>query len=1263
MDEIEIETDKYMYEKEYVDDLENGNRTYGENITYVAISPDGSIVATFNPYGSSISITKLTTNEKAKIPFDINKFKKSNILGWSLAVSDIINTEYDTCLVAISCVTDKDINPKEIEEGGLRKLFKLFIKKQLSFWDSQLFLILLFISYIAISTFILTFVSDFVSKFDDSNLFFYLFFIIIPICILFYYEYIHTRKILIKDVKQFRLSCTSGEGMIKLIKFSFNNDNDNNKDNNYLIQHHGGVLTFLKNSKNSLKNRVTLICMNCVKIQKINIKLNKNISIPKEGSTYLLPENLFKKLESFEDSRCNWKYLLKSKFQEYLMVDTRGHQKINIEIYDVNNLQLVNVFYKHCEEDCLIEPGIFAISTDSRLFAYSYGNNTITLYLMESGLEVVSKKFDNIYKIKFLEFIEKDKKLFIIEEDKENNMKFYVWIISGCLNDYFSISKDDIGLSDSNILTPSKYDGHFNTLTKANGKVVFHNKFFEDQFKVVQEITLKRTTFGENDNATESTDEHEYKSCDLEPWNNSTKAIRGRFLNNDRKLLLIIGQNSIQLWKSKSINFVDFNNFRNFENSNLVYILISDKIKPETKTKFLIDDDMTTVITHACKSLAYLYKHTKRINSKEKHQNFVSGITNIIKDFIKRYPDNWKLMEIQYPLMSYLIYSRSFSLIKYILFDVNGQVTENLHKPQNKYVSYPYYNDLELCDDLELEDTYLKSANDLTLALKFCQDRDAVMLAYLLEYYSENSMTHIGWMINVTKILPDLSKLSNHDYYGNYMDLLLYKPCFGEMKYNFPIKKFRALSVCQDTLEVYVPLTNLLSTNTSDIFLYYKMREDISPNTYMVPLPNFTTHDTKVEGKIKKGIIPFLRKTLFPPGYKNLEDGNFSSFLRIKKNENAFFTIPSIEAAINSRWYQAMAYWIRPLGLYAIFLILFAIIPQFKPVVAVDTTGDTIILTIDTTTYSLEQIGIGIFYYIGLYLLINEFMQIRKYKIKYITMFNLFDLSSIILGIIAFSLLNYTNVYQISNEAISIIYTIVTLILWIEMLLWLRIFSIIPFFTFMFILIIGFGNSIIFLLGNASYSAIASSSSTYKLKDEDAEYNLTGPTQENPADTIWNAILSMYYLGTINLNNYSDNLPLKLFAFVANVVIVLVLFNMIIALMNDIFKKAKNDGNLGLLMYRKELIDDFERLDIPLNDLQLHDSPYICYLQDPDLMKKWMKKSQELRETKLYSWFKESVDKENITYDGVDITPWYELISSNENQDSISTPDHMTLWF
>ncbi|CAB5359027.1 unnamed protein product [Rhizophagus irregularis] len=186
---------------------------------------------------------------------------------------------------------------------------------------------------------------------------------------------------------------------------------------------------------------------------------------------------------------------------------------------------------------------------------------------------------------------------------------------------------------------------------------------------------------------------------------------------------------------------------------------------------------MITIITHACKSLAYLYKHTDSIYSKEKNQKFVSAITNIIKDF-KNYPDNWKLMEIRYPLMAYLIYSRSFSLIKYILFGDNNRVesknTGLLHRPQKKYGSYPCYDDLKLYDDLGFEDNDLRSTNDLELALKFCQNEDAVMLAYLLEYYSENSMNHIGWMINVTKILPELSK---HNHAANYAKLLYYKPC------------------------------------------------------------------------------------------------------------------------------------------------------------------------------------------------------------------------------------------------------------------------------------------------------------------------------------------------------------------------------------------------------------------------------------------------------------------------------------------------------
>jgi hypothetical protein len=36
----------------------------------------------------------------------------NNILGWSLAVSNIIDVENNVGLIAISCITNEDMNPK-----------------------------------------------------------------------------------------------------------------------------------------------------------------------------------------------------------------------------------------------------------------------------------------------------------------------------------------------------------------------------------------------------------------------------------------------------------------------------------------------------------------------------------------------------------------------------------------------------------------------------------------------------------------------------------------------------------------------------------------------------------------------------------------------------------------------------------------------------------------------------------------------------------------------------------------------------------------------------------------------------------------------------------------------------------------------------------------------------------------------------------------------------------------------------------------------
>jgi hypothetical protein len=129
-----------------------------------------------------------------------------------------------------------------------------------------------------------------------------------------------------------------------------------------------------------------------------------------------------------------------------------------------------------------------------------------------------------------------------------------------------------------------------------------------------------------------------------------------------------------------------------------------------------------------------------------------------------------------------------------------------------------------------------------------------------------------------------------------------------------------------------------------------------------------------------------------------------------------------MEAVINSRWGQTKEYWEGPLCLYVIFLILFSSLSYY---ISSDKGIDKPIRT-----------GIGMFYYIGTYLLTIELMQMKRYKKKYFTIFNMFDLFSIVFGIVIFALLlkkAYNNASGISDELATILTTVTILILWIEM--------------------------------------------------------------------------------------------------------------------------------------------------------------------------------------------------------------------------------------
>jgi hypothetical protein len=198
----------------------------------------------------------------------------------------------------------------------------------------------------------------------------------------------------------------------------------------------------------------------------------------------------------------------------------------------------------------------------------------------------------------------------------------------------------------------------------------------------------------------------------------------------------------------------------------------------------------------------------------------------------------------------------------------------------------------------------------------------------------------------------------------------------------------------------------------------------------MVPFPNPTNNNSKDEEKFMgtfSEFLYFLKKIFLPQGYKSAKE---DSILHIK-NKSSFFDIPVIEAITTSRWTRTRRYWMIPLILYIIFLVLFSFLSQ--------------LLLSDSDNENKHDAKfmtmVGIFYYVGIYLLIIELMPVWpvwNYMFSSdFSLFNIFDLFSTILGVVVFTFI-FVKSYNdaavgINNEDIVILLTVTTLILWIEM--------------------------------------------------------------------------------------------------------------------------------------------------------------------------------------------------------------------------------------
>jgi hypothetical protein len=164
--------------------------------------------------------------------------------------------------------------------------------------------------------------------------------------------------------------------------------------------------------------------------------------------------------------------------------------------------------------------------------------NFIRLYYMENGLQVASKKFDEIKRIHLLEFVDSDEKLLILGECPKGNMIFVIW-------DLFNTGKVELTSLDNFTITRlARTSGNILQIDE-NGKVSSVLKRVEEKLKL-KKVNCKIPNY---------ICDKDFKSVnDTEPW------VLGNFkrevycLNHTKEgtetntLQLVVGRSTVQIW-------------------------------------------------------------------------------------------------------------------------------------------------------------------------------------------------------------------------------------------------------------------------------------------------------------------------------------------------------------------------------------------------------------------------------------------------------------------------------------------------------------------------------------------------------------------------------------------------------------------------------------------------------------------------------------------------------------------------------------------
>ncbi|CAG8505362.1 15595_t:CDS:1 [Funneliformis mosseae] len=626
------------------------------------------------------------------------------------------------------------------------------------------------------------------------------------------------------------------------------NDNDQDKSSTFIIatarqlkiaspiNNKGGIIKFL-DTKND-DDTTELVLINARGITKASIihgtigSVNYNRKSDYSNFFYSnklieifnFPKSFYEELKRLPKNETCAYFIHRCLIKDWLVVENYKDKVLSIIAYNLKTKKLDNFFRKREKSvTSIVNIGSssFMISKNEILFAYCYGTNNITIYLMENGLEVTTKKFtEKDVKIIFFDFVENDSKLLIIIEEESHHsddsepeplLVIVIW-------DLFSSSDNCVRrIYDTSSLFSTE-NAYLQRLAFVSGKLII---ITEDGtiISALEQLNIDKLLNPENNNtrnvinttspekfgitSTSTTTitltdyhlsydllgnplDHETVQAiveDPEPWLQNKYYNRTTVYLDERKSTqLIIGESTVQVWRKRKgiatdsspkriLEYIWTNPFQEMQIQSLqvaykefsLVVYIPSETSPGLQV--IIEwPDKVNVPVDACKALRFLdQKSNEPTGSNYQHtfENIIQQTENIIKKYIVSKSGLWRMLDIRYDLMAHLIRGNRVSIVKNILsFKYKNGMKKSLHIPR----LYSW--------DGRVKET------DLEIAIKYSKGeyrKDSVIVKYLLDYYSDNATNNSNWMFTVSKAIPLLYEYK----LAYFVKELFQKPCFG----------------------------------------------------------------------------------------------------------------------------------------------------------------------------------------------------------------------------------------------------------------------------------------------------------------------------------------------------------------------------------------------------------------------------------------------------------------------------------------------------